>query len=232
MKNSSTFTRFIASIGLIGVLLFLIFGSQIKKHVEEKVFDSTYQFFLITIVGGGVSLIYEAYRHERESRESQKEVQRNLRSNFISSYNNAKQARRLLRARAIRINSDTGKEIVLGEEYSKQLDKLIDTQLAFEMAVHVIKSEPELFEGSGSGDTAFGLAAKLESVADYLNEIVTEYEKSYKTFTGDPAIKDFSVLPKLREFIGPFSEANEFKQRVVNPSYEAFQIISKVIQVQ
>ncbi len=116
MKNSSTFTRFIASIGLIGVLLFLIFGSQIKKHVEEKVFDSTYQFFLITIVGGGVSLIYEAYRHERESRESQKEVQRNLRSNFISSYNNAKQARRLLRARAIRINSDTGKEIVLGEE--------------------------------------------------------------------------------------------------------------------
>jgi hypothetical protein len=232
MLSSSRFTRLIASIGLIGVLLFLIFGSSIKKHVEEKVFDSTYQFFLITIVGGGVSLVYEAYRRERESRERQREIQRNLRSNLISSYNSAKQIRRLLRAKAVRIDLDTRREIVLGEEYSKQLDKLIEAQLSFELAVQVVKSEPELFVDSGSGDTAPDLAAKLESVEDYLNEIINEYEKSYKTFTGDPAIKDFSELPKLREFIGPFSEANELKERVVAPFYKALEIISKVIQIQ
>jgi len=232
MLNSSRFTKFIASIGLIGVLLFLIFGSSIKKHVEEKVFDSTYQFFLITIVGGGVSLVYEAYRQERESRERQKEIQRNLRSTLISSYNSAKQIRRLLRAKAVCINLDTKNEIILGKEYSKQLDKLIEAQLFFELAVHVIKSEPELFEASSSSDTALDLAAKLESVEDYLNEIITEYEKSYKTFTGNPAIKDFLELPKLREFIGPFSEAKELKERVINPFYKALKIISEVIKIQ
>lgn len=201
MQSSSGFTKFIAATGLIGVLLFLIFGSQIKRHVEEKVFDSTYQFFLITIVGGGVSLVYEAYRRERELRERQKEIQRNLRSNLISSFNSAKQVRRLLRARAVRIDSDAGKELVLGREYSKQLDKLIDAQLSFELAVHVVKSEPGLFEGASSGDTALDLAAKLESVEDYLNEIITEYEKSYKTFTGNPPTKDFAELSKLRELL-------------------------------
>lgn len=232
MQSSYRFTKFIAFIGLIGVLLFLIFGIQIKKHVEEKVFESTYQFFLITIVGGGVSLVYEAYRREHEARERQKEIQRNLRSNLISGFNSAKQIRRLLRARAVRIDLDTGKEIVLGEEYSRELDKLIDAQLSFELAVHVVRSEPGLFEASSSSDTAPDLAAKLESVEDYLNEIITEYENYYKTFTGKPAVKDFSELPKLREFIGSSSEAKELKERVITPFYQALEMISKVIQTQ
>ncbi len=59
MRKNLKSTKIIALIGLIGLIgvgIFIVFGGEIKKYVDDKVFESTYQFFLLTIIGGGVSL--------------------------------------------------------------------------------------------------------------------------------------------------------------------------------
>jgi hypothetical protein len=129
---------------------------QIRKHIDEKLFESTYQFFLITVIGGSVSLVYEAYRHEREAiererenereeRERQREIQRNLRTTIISAYHDLKKLRRLLRAQSIRLEPSAGERVILATEYNKYLEQLIDAELAIEQASRIAQSEPQLF---------------------------------------------------------------------------------------
>ncbi|MUG93824.1 hypothetical protein F7734_15955 [Scytonema sp. UIC 10036] len=247
MKSSSGFIRLIVTTSLMGILLFLIFGSQIKKHIEEKLFESTYQFFLITVMGGGVSLVYEAYRREcesqerqkeieRESRERQKEIQRNLRSTLIAAYHDLKKVRRLLRAQAISLEPGTGKleRMIVWEEYNKQLEKLIDAELSIEEAVRVIESEPKLFQHSTSGNTESGthkqLVDELIKIKEYLNEVISEYEQSYKTFANCSVSRNLSELPKLLNFIGSKDEAKGSNTIFWTPFHTVLELLSKVLQ--
>jgi hypothetical protein len=244
MKANSKSTKIIAAIGLLGVCIFLVFGSEIKKYIDEKVFESTYQFFLVTIIGGGVSLIFESYRrdHEakereaehqreeqkhqeeiqREAKERRREIQRSLRANLIVAFNNIKKVRRLLRAEAILGEPHEENEVVVGEEYKKQMNALMDAQLSIEFAYRVIKYESDLFQDST-------LAAKLKGANKYLRDIIDEYEKSYRKFSTESTIH-LHEFPKLYDFIRPSAEAKEIKKDFWDPFYNAFDIIGRVLQ--
>lgn len=234
MRRKSKSPKIIALIGLIGVCIFLIFGSEIKKFVDEKVFESTYQFFLITIIGGGVSLIFESYRRDleskereaerqREEKEKRQEIQRSLRARLIVAFNDVKKVRRLLRAEAVQGKPNDKSEVVIREQYRKQMNALIDAQLSIDFAYRVIKYEPDLFQDST-------LVGKLKKANKYLRNIIDEYEKCYRRFSDESTIIRIYGLPGLYDFIRPYDESEKIKQDFWNPFYEAFDIIGKILQ--
>lgn len=283
MKSTSSLIKSIAITGLAGVFLFIAFGNQIRKHIDEKLFESTYQFFLITVIGGSVSLVYEAYRHEREAiererenereeRERQREIQRNLRTTIISAYHDLKKLRRLLRAQSIRLEPSTGERVILAAEYNKYLEQLIDAELAIEQASRIAQSEPQLFHFYSENTELNSLLClwlkwhrklpeelhsveikifhlcfvsltllifrgmlnqlthELFLVKEYLDEIINEYEESYRIFKTCSSTMPLSKLPKLLNFIGSKSEAKGSNALFWTPFHVALEILGKVLQ--
>jgi hypothetical protein len=233
MKANLKSTTIIIVIGIIGVCIFLGFGDEIKKYTNEKIFESTYQFFLVTIMGGGVSLVFESYRRDREAKEREverqreekerrREIQRSLRANLIVAFNNVKKVRRLLRAEAI-LGEPHENNVVVGKEYNRQMNALMDAQLSIEFAYRVIKYETDLFQDST-------LATKLKEANTYLRDIIDEYEKSYRKFSTESSAINLHEFPKLCDFIRPYAESREIKKDFWEPFNNAFDIIGRVLQ--
>ena len=190
--------------------------------------------FLITILGGGVSLIFASFRHEQELKERQseiqreirdrrREIQRSLRSDLLEAFNEVKKIRRLLRAEAIIGNPRKNNELLIGDEYKKQINALIDAQLSIEFAYRVMKQEPSLFQDRT-------LVIKLKVANKYLRDIIDEYEKMYRNFSEEFTSISLYEFSRLYDFIRPSAEAEEIKEDFWQPLRDSLDIIGKVLQ--
>ncbi len=215
-------------------LLFFIFGSNIKNSLDSQIVDSTYQFFLLTVVGGGGTLFFDSYRQnlqadkdeaevQRENRDRRREIQRSLRSDLIKAFNEIVKVKRLLTAEAIVGGTSQDGEFLIGEEYKKQINTLIDSQLSIEFAYRVIAGEDNLFQDEELVDS-------LKTINNYLRGIIDEFERSYRKFSEDCLVISLNEFPELSKFIHHSSEASRIGVEYWAPAGKALIIIGKSIQ--
>ena len=197
----------ISALGVVGVLIFLAWGKEIKDTVDEKVFSLTYQFFLFALLGGGLSYFFRELSVERqlkqdallkkqEKRSIDNKRLREIHSELLGAYNKAKKVRRILRAKAVIQDPKSKESEVLLEQYDQQMEHLMDAQLVFETYAKRIKYNVLWLQAASD------LERNLESIESYLNDILKEYQKNRKTFSGEPLVKRLDDLSFLKEFIG------------------------------
>src|ERR1041384_1379539 len=140
-------------IALAGVAAFIVWHTEVERFLGSDVFKLTYQFLLITVVGGAIAALYKEFQRQRDeqtkqiersaaAREAKRTVQRHFLTDSVAAYNLAKKARRLLRAKAIERRSQVHRD-----PYDEQMQSLMDAQLAFEALVERVRASPNLFPG-------------------------------------------------------------------------------------
>jgi len=175
----------------IGVLAFLLCGATIKQKLDEEVFKLSYQFLLIVVGGGAVSLLYKQFSTERDEAQERRVLLRQMHSELLNAFNTAKRVRRTLRARAryFRESDVTSPLIVNAKDYKEQMNILMDAQLTFEVYAKRAK-ESQLFFARGEE-----LQTACRKVEEYLNDIIKEYEDNLR----EPLNKYRSLVPCLED---------------------------------
>ncbi len=193
-------------LAMAGVISFLIFGSHIKAALEPELFSVSYQFLLIVVLGGAVSLLYKQFSTEQDRDRERRLILRQMHSELLDAFNVAKRVRRTVRAR-VGYTSDRqalGLRYIIGADYREQMDALMEAQLKFEVyAKRAV--ERELYFAQGEE-----LNAQCGKIEDYLRQIIKEYEINLTNFDETFPGKQLADLPKLAEFIGPLEEGGKF----------------------
>ena len=203
---ASAFIVATVTLASFGVLAFLFFGSEIRMKLQAEVFSLSYQFLLIVVIGGAISLVYKEFTVEQEQDRERRNFLRQMHSGLLSTFNAAKRVRRTLRAE---VGFSAEIEIMKGREltaaaYREQMDSLMEAQLTFE--VHAKQADDHsLFFAHGEQ-----LAPDFKRIEEYLRQIIEEYERCFVNFTGTPAAMALADLPKLAEFIGPDNVKGDF----------------------
>ena len=215
------------------VTLILAFYPGAETWFNGGAFSLTYQFALIVIIGGFVALAFRAHEQrlrdaaddrqkELARQEKQRDIEREQRerlsltlnrfySDLITSYNQVKKIRRLLRAKSL-VQND-GRRLDL-HEYQQGMADLEDVQLKLEQ----IKKEVEV-----AGDTVFGQEAVavrdgLKSMEDFVRDITKNYEHRRWKLVDDAQGK-YVVLD---EFTRAFVSSSDVKQQTLDTAKERF----------
>jgi hypothetical protein len=224
MKRTLAVTVLLA-LSFVGTIAFLLWPNRVRAVIDDNdVFKLTYEFLLIGVIGGALSLFYQNVQHQREVREAERGLQRKLLREVIQAYNDAKKVRRLLRAKARdeRAMKDT---VIRAQPYDEQMQVLLDIQLDFEAFKHqAAQSNPGLFPADS------GVHAGLDSIEKYLNEIVGEYETHFSLFTGGPPpTLPLAQLRKLQDFIAKRKDGSDFDKRFKGPFHSVVAALQKLI---
>jgi hypothetical protein len=200
--------------------LFIGLGETTLRSFPTGTFlEITYQFLLVTVIGGAIAYLYREIDRRREQRRELREMH----SELLEAYNSAKTVRRQLRARLGTRHSVKHNPSITASEYEEQMKLLSDAQLTFEVYSKRAK-EHRLWFVRGKN-----LASYLETVENYLNGVVKEYQEQLSQFAGDPPMRELSELKKLSEFIGPHEKAHDFQNCFQNPTDEALEALGEVI---
>jgi hypothetical protein len=92
------------------------------------------------------------------------------------------------------------------KEYEKQMERLGDSQLVFEVYAKRAKDSWLWFQGASD------LSKALTKLEGYLNIILKEYQESLITFNGNPPSQEIGQLRNLIEFIGPYTRKSAFEE--------------------
>jgi hypothetical protein len=210
------------------VIAIIIFPGFFKGRLDYDIFKLTYQFLLLTVIGGLVTFLFSFYIRLREEQARQKEqatakrkeersLQRRFYNEFTGAYNEGKKIRRFLRARTRKLStSNQHQEIILlkTERYDELLKELTILQLKFEFFYDEVSSNPELF---AAGDVK-SLAENLKKMEEYLNQMVGEYEQCYTLYPNQYFLEEVPFIAlenfdKLKEFIGRYKDATGFRHQ-------------------
>ena len=156
---------------------------------------------------------------ENEARKQQanrREVLLSTRDQLVEAYHDAKSIRRLLRGLAI--SGMAGQELVVRAEYITLMRRLINAQLRVEYYVEYIEPRKNVF---GEGNS---IADNLETVEDYLNGIVGEFEKKARSVLRTEEFAPLSELGKLR-FVSDFKKDKPLALQFKNPFGKALKAI-------
>lgn len=205
---------------LTGVYFFITRANAIRLFLGgDRIFEITYQFLLVTIIGGAVALLYKQVERRREERR----VLREMHAELLSAFNKAKGVRRRLRAGLGTIDSIDPGMMIAAEDYKEQMELLSDAQLTFETYRKRAEGRSLWFWGGKR------LAKPLGKVEEYLNSIVKEYERELSKFMGNPPAQRIANLTKLTEFIGPHKDAKAFRCCFQYPNREVLDELGNVV---
>jgi hypothetical protein len=179
-------------------------------------YDSLWHFLTIGIGGGFLALLFGQYTKEREERERDRSIRRDMFKELLVAYSKAKKVQRLMRARAICGISD-GKLHVLCDEYDKLFDDLNDARLSFETQVHQIRANSRLFPDEPK------LTKNLLAMEEYLALTIQEHQKIFWRSSGSPRKRLLSDLRALENFLGYNSLDNEFRTEFKYPFRDAME---------
>jgi hypothetical protein len=200
-------------LALAGAAAFIIWRSSVEGYLGPDVFKLSYEFLLITIVGGAVSAIYKQFQQDRDERAAERALQIDLLNESVRTYNAAKKARRLLRAKAI----EPVVHLVHRDAYDNQMQDLMDAQLGFESFVERVKANPVLFPG---------LEVDFVEIQSYLNKILDQYINCLFKFSGSPPTLPLTSLSELKDFVAPYKKGSAFDTNFKRP----FDRITKALQ--
>jgi hypothetical protein len=229
----------VTCLALIAVFSFIAFSGAIEKCMHKELFTLTYQFLTFVVLGGGLSVLYSVYEKKREDKLKDKEkkelaekevrvLQKKFYNDFVQTYKETKKVRRLLRARA-RKSVDAG-IMIKTSEYDFLMKELTVIQLKCEFLKDEVKCNPELFgmidnpvkvdatqTATVSEYLASPLYQHLKIVENYLNKLVSEYEKRFVDFPGEYYLSEVEFLnldsmEKLKDFIVKFDDSEAYQE--------------------
>lgn len=206
-------------LSVAGVVAFIIGGEAISNAIGNQLFVMTYQFMLVVVLGSGVSVTFQMISRAEDVRERRRELQRQLHDLLVCGYNDAKRARRLLKARA-RIGSAT--PAIDAAVYDAQLEALSSAQLSIELATRRVEMNRPFFSDADV------LVESLRRVAKYLNTIIDEWEDALPRLKSLDRI-NASDLPQLEVFLRPPAESLLFFEGFKKPFDLALRLLEKAL---
>jgi hypothetical protein len=193
------------------------------------------QFVLVAVLGGAVSIVYQAFNRDADQRAqrirreedlilARREARQRYLRDLVEQYNAVKRVRRLLRAQALvrRPGTETEPKLRAGR-YDELLQVVLDAQLSLEAYSLAVRADSELFPEREE------LAVAIGRVETYLRELVTEYEETMPTVDGEHALVDLSALPLVAAFIGPYEKAVDFRERFVAPMQQVLSNVQRLL---
>lgn len=243
-RNSTTSTRITIAILLAGILFLAILILLHDRFVQEfggDFFKLTYQFVLIIVLGGVVSLVYREFSREQdnrykerireqEKRQEKKKLLLAFHDNLVEVYNDTKRIRRLTRARVRCKPKGEPKSQEVEDlridlaRYDEYMQSLVNGQLKFEYFKRQVESNEKLF---GSSPT---LLTNLKSMEGYLGDIIDEYERSYGILSTGNSDESIARFPELNKFIDEDKNDEHFKYKFGKPFKAVLNAIDEAIK--
>jgi hypothetical protein len=216
----------VCAIGLV------VWHEVLTEAVGEEAYKALLQFFLVAVLGGGVSLVYQAFNREADRRtellrrqEERADALRETRQRYlrelIAQYNTVKRARRLLRALALADGPRFLDRRVRVDRYDDLLQPVLDAQLALETMTRVMGAEGGLFEADRE------LISALDRASSYLRSLITEYEDTMPRVDG-PDI-GLRTMPELADFLGAYADSDRFRHDFVHPVHAAMTALERLV---
>jgi hypothetical protein len=224
IRRYEVFPLLLTALAVIGVWMFLFLGKPLIAHLGTELFTLTYEFLLMIVIGSGVSVLFQTVSHGREVRDRHRVLQRELHQELVSGYNDAKRARRLLRARGRAANGAAHPALGMNAaEYDRQLEALSSAQLSIELAVRRIEMNRSLFPRHAD------LLRALTTVGKYLNSIIDEWEEIRPTLTKSRTPLLMTSLPELHAFIQHYADSPRFREGFKNPFDQALRLLEQAL---
>ncbi len=202
--------KFIVQFSGITAVSILVSAVVIKGEFAVGIFKLTYQFALLVVMGGAVGWVFRSYTKIREGLESDRQELLGATRDLVSSYNDIKAIRRILRAQAQKCGEIGEPETYIQiDVYERQVLKLSRVQLTLEAYKRRVNADKQLFK------EAAGLHRRLSEMEVYLHCVIEEYELAFREFSEKPTSLLAIELPKLSEFIAPRMESNAIKENIL-----------------
>jgi hypothetical protein len=215
-------TTTVVLVGLALGALLVVRHEAAARLVGPEAYKVLLQFVLVAVLGGGVSLIYQAFNRDADLRaqrarqhEERRLVLRETRQRYLrdlaEQYNVVKRARRMLRAQALVYQVGEVQPQVRVAKYDEFLQVVLDAQLSLETMTHAVRADDELFP------TWNDIISSLHIADVYLRSLITEYENFLPRVDPSEVLVDLARLQVLADFIGPYRESVDFRERFVHP---------------
>lgn len=218
------------TVSLAGAAVLIGWHEPATKALGAEAYKILLQFLLVAVLGGGVSLLYQAFNREADRRaervrraEERADAVRETRQRYlrelVEHHNIVKRARRLLRATALTPEPEFLDRKVRVSAYDELLRTVVDAQLTMETMVRTMRAEGGLFTGEDD------LVASLGRAEEYLRALIAEYEHVLPQ-GGEPALRG---MPGLADFIGPYEQADLFRHEYIHPLEAALAALQRLI---
>lgn len=229
-------TVVVVLLGLASSALLVLRHDAATQALGLEAYKIILQFLLVVVLGGGVTLVFQAFNREAElkaQRTRQEEEralilrearQRYLRE-LVEQYNVVKRARRMLRAQALVNQPGQARHRVRMVKYDELLQAILDAQLSLETMRHVVRADDELFPVHGE------LSAYLKTAGSCLRSLITEYEAFLPGVQAGVTEVELAKLPKLADLIGPYEDSREFRELFVHPVHRALALMQHQVIV-
>jgi hypothetical protein len=196
--------------------------SPAKPEQDVELYKIGLEFFLATLLGGGVSLLYKGYQRELQAAENHRAFLRRYLRALGRVYGETKKSRRLLRARGLRTRSDDPNERWIDSlTYATHMERILDQQLGLERLVQLSTAYDDPQLSAAAGD-----AKRME---EYLRSLLSEYESGNHPTILEGGGLSLGTLPELCKFVGPYAESGRFREDFVHAFFRASEKISKAI---
>lgn len=216
----------VTGLGVAAVSVYIRSPEVLRAQLEPEVFKLTYQFLLVVVLGSAVSLSFQAVAVGRDAREKRRTMQREIHDALVQAYNDAKHARRLLRARA-RIGGNgpdpAAHPRVVYDEYDKQLEAVSRAQLSIELVIRRISFNKRSFRRAGA------IVDHLRTVEKYLNTVIDEWEDVGRKSRRSPQLT-IEKLPALDDFLRHYDDSAKFGQDFKNAFAAALQLLEQALR--
>jgi len=234
MKYTLRVLSAVAGLCFLGTICFLLWPKELKERLGDDVFKLTYQFLLLVVIGGALSVVYQEFQRHRDDeakqreqdaarREAERVLQRQFLADLVEVYQAAMKVRRLLQAKAREHIPATTVMLVHANPYEEQMLALLDVHLDFQS----LESRAETI--SLSRPITAKLAANPRSIDKYFNEIVSEYADHFSAFTGQPPTRQLNELGHVADFIAKYNPESTFAIAFRKPFRAAVATLQGVI---
>ncbi len=198
-------------------LILWLASTGLVIDIYTVTYKTALQVFVIVLGGHVLSIVMSKINHEREETRAWDEQRRAIFNALRSSFFDVKRVRRIVRA----TNSSADVKYpssVLSRSYAESMEQINDIQLSLESLAREIESCQVLFKDYAK------LQANVDSLEEYLNGMIGEYEHTHPVVTGEPPRINLSDTPKFSDLISEYKES-QFRIEFVKPFYVALDIV-------
>jgi hypothetical protein len=193
---------------LIGAAVaILMFWFSLSRHddwkdmVQSKAYEATYQFFLVAVIGGGLSFFYRLYEQGRDKRRMRADFIRRYHDEVVHAFYETKRIRRSLRAKSM---VDNGRLVINRRNFEKLLFELEKVQLELEHLVRKVTLNSTIFDrGSRAGEERRTTVIKqnMRLAENYVRNALNEFEDGRHQSDCPEDVIEIRTGDKLYEFI-------------------------------
>jgi len=166
------------------------------------------QFFLVTIVGGFLTYLFQLSRDYTSKREAVRAAKLQLITEIDELYRSSKQVKRMIRSR---MRGESDERSIKSGFFENQMDALSRIQLSLEQSCQTIRAISDLFGQPRQKRILY----ELRYTESYLHDVVEEFEKrcvllsdgSYKLTQNCPMLKISLVQGGFRKLLSRISRS-------------------------